>query len=432
MTPDPPVLTAVLSRIKTLYPKTIDLSLGRIERLLDKLGSPHLKLPPVVHVAGTNGKGSVIAFMRSILEASGYRVHAYTSPHLISFTERVRLCGHLIDPTVMADLLNHVADINGDEPITFFEMITAAAYEAFAQTPADVLLLETGLGGRLDATNVVPNPHATVLTTIGMDHMSYLGDSLASIAAVKAAIMKEGAPCICAEQHADAAAIIEEVAEARNVSIRLQGRDWVIERDSLGAVRFADAETKWSMPPPRLTGCHQTTNLGLALATLAMLPMSIPSFGLRSGMHQVEWPARCQRINSGPLTQSLPTGWEVWLDGGHNPSAGKALATWIGSNPIPTVAICGMMANKDCAGFLSPLVAYLSGLATVPIPGHDGCIDPDTLAETARDAGFTTAVSADTVEDALEVLKPHISHARGRILICGSLYLAGEVLKTHI
>ncbi len=431
MTADPPVLTAALDRIKTLHPVTIDLSLERIERLLTNLGSPHLKVPPVAHVAGTNGKGSVIAFMRAVLEASGYRVHVYTSPHLVSFTERIRLCGDLIDATLLSELISHIEDVNGDELITFFEITTAVAYQAFAEVPADVLLLETGLGGRLDATNVVPHPHATVLTPIAMDHMSYLGDSLASIAAEKAAIMKPGAPCICAEQRADAVAVIEDVASSLGVDVALQDRDWTIEEDPFGTVRYADAETDWSMPRPGLAGPHQIGNLGVALATLARLPFAIPSFGLRSGMRQVNWPARCQRLASGPLTATLPMGWELWLDGGHNPSAGEALAAWLADEPGLTVAICGMMANKDLAGFLEPLADHVSALATIPIPGHDTSASSEELAHVARDAGIENVSPAATLESALAALQPHISTHRGRILICGSLYLAGDVLASH-
>ena len=428
--PDPPVLTAALDRIKALHPKVIDLSLDRIERLLTELGSPHLKVP-VVHVAGTNGKGSVIAFMRAVLEASGYRVHVYTSPHLVSFTERIRLCGDLIDSTLLADLITHVESVNGDAPITFFELITAVAYQAFAQIPADILLLETGLGGRLDATNVVPQPRATVLTPIAMDHMSYLGESLAAIAGEKAAIMKNGVPCICAGQRADAAAVIEDVAGKVGADVALQDRDWTIEDDPMGTVRYADGSTEWSMPRPGLAGPHQIDNLGVALATLARLPVAIPAFGLRAGMRQVEWPARCQQLKTGPLIQSLPIGWELWLDGGHNPSAGEALAAWLADEPGLTVGICGMMANKDTAGFIGPLAPYLSALATVPIPGHDSCADPESLAQSARESGIADVTPAATLESALAALQPQLSTHRGRILICGSLYLAGHVLKEH-
>lgn len=431
MPSDPEALTTALDRLKTLHPKVIDLSLDRIERLLNDLGSPHLRVPPVVHVAGTNGKGSVIAFMRAVLEASGYRVHAYTSPHLVSFTERIRLCGDLIDATLLADLIAHVEDVNGDAPITFFETTTAVAYMAFAQIPADILLLETGLGGRLDATNVVPQPQATTLTPIAMDHMSFLGDTLSAIAGEKAAIMKPGVPCVSAEQRADALAVIEDVAAAREVSVALQDRDWTIEEDSFGTVRYADAETDWSLPRPRLAGPHQIANLGVALATLARLHVAIPSFGLRTGMRQVEWPARCQPLTAGPLTQSLPMGWQLWLDGGHNPSAGDALASWLAEDPMPTVALCGMMANKDPAGFIEPLAQHLTAFAAVPIPGHDGCADPDDLAAVAREAGVPHVAAAADLPQALAAVQQHLSAPRGRVLLCGSLYLAGEVLRAH-
>lgn len=428
---DPPDLLAALERIKTLHPVTIDLSLDRIERLLNDLGSPHLRVPPVIHVAGTNGKGSVVAMMRAVLEASSYRVHVYTSPHLVSFTERIRLCGSLIDPTLLTDIISHVEAVNGAAPITFFEMITAVAYQAFAQVPADVLLLEAGLGGRLDATNVIAQPCATVLTPISMDHMSYLGDTLAAIAAEKAAIMKPGTPCISAVQSPEAAAVIKHVAEERGVDVAWQGEDWSIEADPFGAVRYADGKTEWTMPRPMLPGPHQIGNLGVALATLARSPFAIPSFGLRAGMRDVEWPARLQKLTQGAFTAGLPAGWDLWLDGGHNPSAGDALASWLKEEPSPTVAICGMMAGKDNAGFLEPLAAHVSHLITVPIPQHDGCVSPDDLAAYARDAGFENVTPCPDLAAAAVLLKEHFSAQRGRVLLCGSLYLAGEVLKTH-
>lgn len=429
---DPPALTAALDRVKTLHPKVIDLSLGRIERLLGDLGSPHLRVPPVVHVAGTNGKGSVVAMMRAVLEASGYRVHVYTSPHLVSFTERIRLCGSLIDATLLSDMLDHVLEVNGDAPITFFEITTAVAFQAFGQIPADILLLETGLGGRLDATNVVPHPAATVLTPITMDHMSYLGDTLGAIAGEKAAIMKPGTPCISADQHPDAQDVIASVAAERGVDVARAGEHWTVEADPFGTVRYRDAETDWSLPQPSLAGPHQTGNLGVALATLARLPVSIPPFGLRAGVRQIEWPARCQKLSQGPLTAGLPAGWDLWLDGGHNPSAGEALAAWLADEPAPTLVICGMMANKDMAGFLTPLAPHIQALTAIGIPGHeDGCAAPDVIAEAAAAAGVETTATASSLMAAREALAPHITGHRGHILVCGSLYLAGDVLRTH-
>lgn len=431
MNTDPPVLTAALDRIKELHPKVIDLSLGRIERLLADLGAPHLKVPPVIHVAGTNGKGSTVAMMRAVLEASGYSVHVYTSPHLVSFTERIRLCGGLIDATLLAELINHVGHVNGDAPITFFEIITAVAYQAFAQIPADVLLLETGLGGRLDATNVIAHPAATVLTPISMDHMSYLGDTLAEIAGEKAAIMKPGAPCVSATQSPEAASIIKRVATDLGVDVAVQGRDWTVEADPFGTVRYTDENTDWSLPTPALRGPHQINNLGVALATLARSPFAIPAFGLRAGMRQVDWPARCQKLTRGPLTTPLPKGWELWLDGGHNPSAGEAVAAWLAEDPMPTVAICGMMANKDGGGYFAPLAPHLAALATITIPGHEGCATSEDLAKTALSAGVSEVMSEQDLQGALTALGPRITAGYGRVLICGSLYLAGEVLKNH-
>ncbi|MDG2242855.1 MAG: bifunctional folylpolyglutamate synthase/dihydrofolate synthase [Rhodospirillaceae bacterium] len=428
---DPPDLVSALERIKALHPKVIDLSLGRIERLLTDLGSPHLRVPPVVHVAGTNGKGSVIAMMRAALEASSYRVHVYTSPHLVSFTERIRLCGDLIDPMLLSELIGHVEHVNGEAPITFFEIITAVAYHAYAQIPADFLLLETGLGGRLDATNVVPHPKATVLTPIALDHMSYLGHSLAEIAGEKAAIMRAGAPCISAAQSPEAAEVIKNTAAKLGVTVVWQHEDWTIEEDDFGTVRYQDAQTDWSLPRPALSGAHQIVNLGIALATLARLPVDIPAFGLRSGMRQIDWPARLQRLTEGPVVACVPHGWEVRLDGGHNPAAGEALAHWLAAEPRPTVAICGMMAGKDLSGYLSPLVPHLTAMATVPIPDHDGCAPPNDLENVGREAGMTEVMACTDVMSALASLQPHLATSGGRVLVCGSLYLAGEVLKKH-
>lgn len=425
------VLGEVLGRIKALHPKVIDLSLGRIERLLSDLGSPHLQLPSVVHVAGTNGKGSTIAFMRAVLEGSGYKVNTYTSPHLVSFTERIRLDGDLVNATFLADLISHVEVVNGGAPITFFEITTAAAFMAFAQNPADVLLLETGLGGRLDATNVVPQPQAAVLTPISMDHMSYLGNSLSAIAAEKAAIIKPGVPCISAEQQADSTLIIEEFAAKLGTKVAFQGRDWTIEEDQAGRVHYADASTEWIVPRPHLAGQHQILNLGVALATLARLGVNITSSGLCTGMREVEWPARCQQITSGPLVHELRMGWELWLDGGHNPSAGQALAAWLADGAVPTVIICGMMANKDIGGFISPFVSYVKAFIAIPIPYHEGCAKPEELAAIAADSGVAITAVAATAKNALAWSQTHLNADRVRVLICGSLYLAGDVLISH-
>ena len=428
---DPFGLVAALERIKTLHPVTIDLSLDRIKRLLADLGSPHLRVPPVIHVAGTNGKGSVVAMMRAVLEASDYRVHVYTSPHLVSFTERIRLCGSLIDPVLLTDLISHTEQVNGDAPITFFEMVTAVAYQAFAQVPADVLLLETGLGGRLDATNVVPRPCATVLTSISMDHMSYLGNSLSAIAGEKAAIMKSGTPCISAAQSPDVESVINKIATERDITVAWQGVDWTVEESPFGTVRYADVNTEWIAPRPALPGPHQIGNVGLALATLARGPFAIPALGIRAGMRDVEWPARLQKLNEGPLVKGLPEMWDLWLDGGHNPSAGAALASWLVEEPSSTIAICGMMAGKDNQGFLKPLMSHISTLITVPIPGHDGSMSANDLAACARDTGFSDVIPSKGLDDALAVAQTKVLVQRGRLLVCGSLYLAGEILKTH-
>jgi dihydrofolate synthase / folylpolyglutamate synthase len=314
-----------LARLTGLYPKLIDLSLGRMHRLLAYLGNPHENLPPVIHVAGTNGKGSTVAIMRAVLEAAGYRVHVYTSPHLVRFAERIRLVGSLIDEGLLLDFLEHVEAANAGKPITFFEVTTAAAFMAFARIPADVVLLETGLGGRFDATNVISVPAVTALSSISMDHMQYLGDKLALIAGEKAAIMKKGVPCVSVVQSLEAADVIEKAARDICVPLKIQNRDWGIKAEGTGLI-FRGEHHEWKVPTPSLQGHHQYDNAGLAFAALDQSPFAIPPFALRNGMCNIEWPARAQKLKKGPLMRALPGGWELWLDGGHNAGGGLVIA----------------------------------------------------------------------------------------------------------
>ena len=295
---------AALARLTLLFPKLIDLSLDRMHRLLADLGHPEQRLPPVIHVAGTNGKGSTVATMRAVLEASGYKVHVYTSPHLVRFAERIRLVGDLIDEALLLSLLEHVEEANAGKPITFFEVTTAVAFLAFARIPADITLLEVGLGGRFDATNVVAHPKVTVLTSISMDHMQYLGDTLAAIAGEKAAIMKPGVPCVSVAQKPEALAVIEQYARAVESRLLLQDRDWRVSTLREGSLSFEGEAARWSTPAPSLSGRHQFDNAGLAFAALEQTGLPIPAFGLRSGMRNIDWPARAQRLSEGLLGQS--------------------------------------------------------------------------------------------------------------------------------
>jgi dihydrofolate synthase/folylpolyglutamate synthase len=420
---------AALLRLTGLYPKLIDLSLERMRRLLADLGHPEDRLPPVIHVAGTNGKGSTVAMMRAVLEAAGYKVHVYTSPHLVRFAERIRLSGSLIDENLLLQLLEHVEIANGGKPITFFEVTTAVAFLAFSQIPADVVLLETGLGGRFDATNVIAKPRVTALSSISMDHMQYLGYTLTLIAGEKAAIMKPGVPCVSVTQRREAADVILAAAAEIGAPLKIQNTAWEISERRSGGLTFAGENNTWDLPPPSLPGRHQYDNAGLALAALDQSGIAIPTFAVRAGMRKVEWPARAQRLARGPLVDMLPFGWELWLDGGHNAGAGMVIAalaaeTW---NDAPLHLVCGMLSTKAAEDYLRPLARMTASFTAIPIAGNDLAFSPTDLAAAASAAGMTEVGMAENAGQALAQL----SGARSRILICGSLYLAGEILKDN-
>jgi dihydrofolate synthase/folylpolyglutamate synthase len=425
----PAQVDAALARLTQLYPKLIDLSLGRTHRLLGDLGNPHHRLPPLIHVAGTNGKGSTVAMMRAVLEAAGYRVHVYTSPHLVRFAERIRLVGSVIDEALLLQMLEHVEKVNGGQPITFFEVTTAVAFLAFAQIPADVVLLETGLGGRFDSTNVIAKPAVTVLTSISMDHMQYLGETLALIAGEKAAIMKPGVPCVSVAQKPEAMEVIAAAAREIGATVKVQNKDWSITEEG-GGLLFKGQHNTWKVPLPPLPGRHQYENAGLALAALDQSPFAIPPFALRSGFRNVEWPARAQHLKQGPLVNALPAGWELWLDGGHNAGGGAAVAALAADRwgDAPLHLICGMLTTKAAEDYLRPLAARAVSFTAVPIPGNDTAFAPADLAAAATAAGHKNVSVANDVAAALKAISPE---GRGRALICGSLYLAGEVLKAH-
>jgi len=420
----------VLDRVSRLHPKIIDLTLDRVSWLLERVGRPQDRLPPVVHVAGTNGKGSVVAYLRAMLEAAGRRVHVYTSPHLVRFNERVRVAGDLISDQALMALLEECERANDDRPITFFEITTVAAFLAFARTPADIVLLETGLGGRLDATNVLARPLLTVITPISFDHMQYLGETLAKIAAEKAGILKQGVPCILGPQPAEALAVIEAKAGQLNAPLRRHGREWTASARHGRLVFQADGhETR--LPLPRLAGAHQIDNAGMALACLPELR----AFGLDDGaaargLKLVQWPARMQRLARGRLAAMLPPGWELWLDGGHNAAAGEAIARHAqGWRERPLHLIFGMLESKDPAGFLTPLAPLAADLHAVAIGGH-AALSAEQAAEAARKAGLK-ATAKDSVTAALAAILAAGKRRPGRILICGSLYLAGSVLAEN-
>ncbi|MHA1599684.1 MAG: bifunctional folylpolyglutamate synthase/dihydrofolate synthase [Alphaproteobacteria bacterium] len=420
---------AVLDRLSRLHPKIIDLSLGRIEDLLARLGHPESRLPPVVHVAGTNGKGSVIAYLHAMFEAAGSRVQAYTSPHLVRFHERIRLCRGSIDETALLALLEHCETVNGPDPITFFEVTTAAAFLAFADEPADILLLETGLGGRLDATNVLARPRLSVITPVSIDHEQYLGSDLAGIAAEKAGILKSGVPAVIGPQPPAALAAIEQRAAEVGAQLYVFGRDWHAEAADSGMI-FRGRGAERALPVPALHGAHQVDNAGIALACAEVLDeFALDPPVQNAGLVRARWPGRLQRLREGPLPALLPGGWELWLDGGHNAAAGAALghvaADW---NDRPLHLICGMLNTKAAENFLRPLAPHLASVHTVAIPGEPASLSADEVAAHVRAAGIS-AITSDSVHEAVEDVR--CTDAPGRILICGSLYLAGQVLAEN-
>ena len=414
----------ILDRLMALHPKSIDLVLDRVHRLLDAVGHPETRLPPVVHVAGTNGKGSTLAMIRAGLEGAGDACHAYTSPHLARFHERIRVAGVLISEPALSELLAECEAANGDAPITFFEITTVAALLAFARTPADWTLLEVGLGGRLDATNVVV-PRLTVITPVSMDHEAFLGDTIEKIAGEKAGILKPGVPCVVGPQQEAALEVIEYRAARLGAPLHVHGQHWHVAEEN-GSLVFQDETGLMDLPPPRLLGAHQVENAGAAIAALRLLGR--PE-GAAAAMRDAQWPARLQRLSRGPLVRRAGTA-ELWLDGGHNPAAGEALAEALTRlPPRPTHLICGMLNTKDAAGFLRPLARRADGLHAVSIPGEANTLSAAQTAEAARRAGLGAVAEAASPEAAIDAIRA--AEPEARILICGSLYLAGRVLREN-
>ena len=417
---------AALERFARLHPRKIDLSLDRIERLLVDLGSPHKRLPPVVHVAGTNGKGSTIAFMRAALEAAGKRVHVYTSPHLVRFNERIRLAGALVDDERLADALARCEAINAGQPISVFEMITAAAFALFSESPADYLLLEVGLGGRYDATNVIDRPAATVITPVSIDHTEFLGPTIEQIAFEKAGVLRRGAPAIVAEQDERALAVIEREALKVGASRRLFGRDFFIRAEN-GRLAYEDGDGLVDLPPPRLAGRHQRGNAATAVATLRAVEPRFPTRALEQGLIAVEWPARLQRLSQGALARLMPADGELWLDGGHNAAGGEALAAVAKSWQDRRLnLVFGMLNTHDAKGFLSALAPYVARVEAITIPGEENARPAAEIAATAAALGLAAAPHTEIAEAVAGAAAPG-----ARVLICGSLYLAGRVLAAN-
>jgi dihydrofolate synthase/folylpolyglutamate synthase len=433
-----PSLGELTARLSALHPKPVDLGLDRMQGLLERLDHPERKLPPVIHVAGTNGKGSTIAYLRAILEAANLRVHVYTSPSLVRINECFRLGraggGTLVSDDELRGTLEHCERANAGAPLTIFEIETAAAFCLFAQHPAEIVLLEVGLGGRLDATNVIDAPLATVIAPVSMDHTEFLGHTLTAIAGEKAAIIKRRVPVICAEQFPEAMTVIEAQARRLQAPLHAAGQEWHVNVEC-GRLVYQDDRGLMDLAAPKLFGRHQFDNAGLAIATLrAQDTFKIEPAAFEAGIVNAEWPARMQRLASGALLGQAPPGCEIWLDGGHNAEGGRVVAAALGDLEErvsrPLVVIVGMMANKDAGGFLANFAGLTRHIIAVQIPDRDNAMPPDRLADAARALGMRVETSVG-VEAALRSLARLAYEVPPRILITGSLYLAGYVLAAN-
>ena len=415
-------MDAISERLRARHPQKIDLSLERMRRLCAALGDPQNRLPPVIHVAGTNGKGSTVALIRAIAEAAGLRVHAYTSPHLVRFNERIRLAGRLIDDATLNAILDRVEAAGGEA--TVFESTTAAAFVAMAETPADLAIIEVGLGGSLDATNVIDRPLLSVITPVDLDHAEFLGTDLAGIAREKAGVLKPGAPAVIARQSEAAMRAIEDAAAQVHARLAVMGVDFDAWAER-GGVAFQDGERFLDLPASALVGAHQIDNAGVAMA--AALELDLPEIAIAQGLKAVRWPARLQRLTAGPYAETARAAdAELWLDGGHNPHAARALAAFLAERqaraPRPLALICGMLGNKDAGGFFDALKGSGAAVFTVEVDG--AAAEPQALAAVARGHGL----AATPAGSAAEALDMALRLGAGRVVICGSLYLAGEVL----
>ncbi len=415
----------ILERMMALHPKVIDLTLDRVWSLLSALENPQTHLPPVIHIAGTNGKGSTQAMLRAGIEGAGLSAHAYTSPHLARFHERIRLAGALISETALTDVLDECYVANDSADITYFEITTVAALLAMSRTPADYTLLEVGLGGRLDATNVIDQPALTVITPVSRDHEQFLGDTIAKIAFEKAGILKRGVPCVVGPQQDAAQDVIEAQAARVGAPLLCHGQHWHV-REEAGRLVFEDETGLLDLPLPALIGAHQVQNAGAALAGLRHLNLGEAAY--EAAMAEAEWPARMQRLRHGPLVDAAE-GAELWLDGGHNAAAGDALAEVLGRlPPRPTHLICGMLNTKEVTGYLKPLAGPAASLTAVAIPGEQNTLPAGETAAAAEAVGLP----AGTAETVLAALKDILARdPQARVLICGSLYLAGRVLQEN-
>jgi dihydrofolate synthase / folylpolyglutamate synthase len=408
--------------------KAIEPGLERIAAFLGRIGAPHKRLPPVVHVAGTNGKGSLLANLQAILEAGGYSVHRYSSPHLIRFNERIILNGKQIDDDYLLDLLRSLNPLIEEHPVTFFESTTAAAFLAFAEHPADVVLLEVGMGGKWDATNVVENPLLTAITPVSLDHCNFLGDNISDIAGEKAGIIKRGVPCVMGRQDHTAANVIIQQAESRSAPLYRHGHDW--------QVRWEGRQGEYQSPErsvifsPALEGQHQFDNAASAIACVDKLPQfALSDVHIRQGIASAVWPARLQPLTRGHYARLLPRGMSLWLDGGHNPQGGEMLAQWFREQKQDVYVVCGMVKGKDSAGYLKSMAPFIRELHAVAIPGEEQSQPAEQLLMAARNTGIRAHAAPD-IEKALQTIARH-ARTPAIICICGSLYLAGRVLAAN-
>lgn len=428
-------ISPMIARFTALHPKEIDLSLDRIKGLLDKLGNPHLRLPPVIHVAGTNGKGSTCAFIRAILEAEGYRVHAYASPHLVRFNERFRIGdengGKLVSDDMLFDAFQRAEEANNGAPITVFEITTAAGYILFSENPADYLILETGLGGRFDTTNLIDRPAATAISAISFDHERFLGETIEEIAGAKAGIVKNGVPiAVSTQPYSISLDVIQEEASKKSAPLFAQGESYMVWEESSRLV-YQDSSELLDLPLPRLPGQHQIQNAGLAIATIraADIPVSVKS--IESGLTKTRWPGRMQRLAPGPLLDRAPIEADVWLDGGHNPGAGQVVAATIASmeerDPRPLILIAGMLDTKDPTGYFQIFEGLAHHVYTIPITSSNAGIPAQKLADLAHGTNLSATPATD-ITRAFELICNEYGEKPVRILVCGSLYLVGDVL----
>ena len=437
-----------LERLALLHPKLIDLGLGRTLRLLEKLGNPHHGLAPTIHVAGTNAKGSVIALMRAMAENAGLCVNTYVSPHLCRFNERIRIGGKLIDDGRLAALLEEVERVNAGEQITYFEITTAAAFLAFARAPGDLLLLETGLGGEFDSTNVIDRPAACVITPVARDHEHFLGSEIAGIARAKAGIIKRDVPCVSAAQETEVAAVLDATATANNTRIAALGRDIHFTETQDGGLVVGQGVDAQPFSPPGLAGAHQLANAALAYAALRTAMPHLPGAELAAGARNASWPGRLERLPKGNLTKRHPRH-EIWLDGAHNAHGARALALAVSQiRPGKWHFVCGALNTRPADEFLAHIAPIAASITCVAIPGQEASLDAERLQIEAMEL-FANAAVAPGIEAALvhiadaasmppaagQALSGQAESARGDhgapVMICGSLYLAGHVLELN-